>query len=82
MGKKLNLSQLRSSSTNSSKKKIQMSLTSVTGETKVQEIESEKRDPRTVASIILGGGAGTRLFPLTKRRAKPAVSSFLCFQYC
>ncbi|KAF2570703.1 hypothetical protein F2Q70_00005832 [Brassica cretica] len=73
MGKKLNLSQLRSSSTNSSKKKIQMSLTSVTGETKVQEIESEKRDPRTVASIILGGGAGTRLFPLTKRRAKPAV---------
>ncbi|RIA04383.1 hypothetical protein BRARA_K01380, partial [Brassica rapa] len=24
-------------------------------------------------SIILGGGAGTRLFPLTKRRAKPAV---------
>ncbi|KAF2535444.1 hypothetical protein F2Q68_00022366 [Brassica cretica] len=67
MGKKLNLSQLRSSSTNSSKKKIQMSLTSVTGETKVQEIESEKRDPRTVASIILGGGAGTRLFPLTKR---------------
>ncbi|XP_009120906.2 glucose-1-phosphate adenylyltransferase large subunit 1, chloroplastic [Brassica rapa] len=73
MGKKLNLSQLRSSSTNLSKKKIQMSLTSVAGETKVQETESEKRDPRTVASIILGGGAGTRLFPLTKRRAKPAV---------
>lgn len=24
-------------------------------------------------SIILGGGAGTRLFPLTQRRAKPAV---------
>lgn len=34
----------------------------------------EKRDPRTVVAIILGGGAGTRLFPLTKRRAKPAVS--------
>ncbi len=25
------------------------------------------------AAIILGGGAGTRLFPLTKQRAKPAV---------
>lgn len=34
----------------------------------------ENRDPRTVAAVILGGGAGTRLFPLTKRRAKPAVS--------
>nr|WKL05550.1 ADP-glucose pyrophosphorylase large subunit 2 [Colocasia esculenta] len=30
-------------------------------------------DPQTVASIILGGGAGTRLFPLTGMRAKPAV---------
>jgi hypothetical protein len=30
-------------------------------------------NPDTVASIILGGGAGTRLFPLTKTRAKPAV---------
>ncbi|KAG2279904.1 hypothetical protein Bca52824_051124 [Brassica carinata] len=67
MGKKLNLAQLRSSSPNSSQKRIQMSLNSV------QELESEKRDPKTVASIILGGGAGTRLFPLTKRRAKPAV---------
>lgn len=33
----------------------------------------ERRDPRTVVAVILGGGAGTRLFPLTKQRAKPAV---------
>src|SRR6185369_10263957 len=26
-----------------------------------------------VLAVILGGGAGTRLFPLTKERAKPAV---------
>src|SRR5215472_16771845 len=26
-----------------------------------------------VLAVILGGGAGTRLFPLTKDRAKPAV---------
>ncbi len=30
-------------------------------------------DPRSVYALILGGGAGTRLFPLTKDRAKPAV---------
>uniref|UniRef100_A0A0D9ZCS1 Glucose-1-phosphate adenylyltransferase n=1 Tax=Oryza glumipatula TaxID=40148 RepID=A0A0D9ZCS1_9ORYZ len=33
----------------------------------------EARDSKTVVAVILGGGAGTRLFPLTKRRAKPAV---------
>jgi len=29
--------------------------------------------PMDVITVILGGGAGTRLFPLTKERAKPAV---------
>jgi len=28
---------------------------------------------RTVLGVILGGGAGSRLYPLTKKRAKPAV---------
>ncbi|CAI0559865.1 unnamed protein product [Linum tenue] len=40
---------------------------------KLRDVEMERRDPRTVVAVILGGGAGTRLFPLTKRRAKPAV---------
>lgn len=30
-------------------------------------------DPRAVLALILGGGRGTRLFPLTKFRSKPAV---------
>lgn len=39
----------------------------------MEEEDVETRNPRTVVAVILGGGAGTRLFPLTKRRAKPAV---------
>ncbi|XP_024536250.1 glucose-1-phosphate adenylyltransferase large subunit 1 [Selaginella moellendorffii] len=35
--------------------------------------ETPRVDPKSVVSIILGGGVGTRLFPLTKQRAKPAV---------
>ncbi|OAY55815.1 glucose-1-phosphate adenylyltransferase large subunit 3, chloroplastic/amyloplastic [Manihot esculenta] len=56
------------------KQHVSMSFTtSLAGENKLRDLEMEKRDPRTVVAIILGGGAGTRLFPLTKRRAKPAV---------
>lgn len=47
----------------------------------LRDLEMEKRDPRTVVAIILGGGAGTRLFPLTKRRAKPAVSQHSYFPH-
>ncbi|KAH9329524.1 hypothetical protein KI387_001632 [Taxus chinensis] len=43
----------------------------VSNEAQMQE--KPNADPKTVLSIILGGGAGTRLFPLTGRRAKPAV---------
>src|SRR6266850_8505080 len=37
--------------------------------------QGARMSPNTssVLSIIMGGGAGTRLFPLTKERAKPAV---------
>ncbi|KQK13346.1 glucose-1-phosphate adenylyltransferase large subunit [Brachypodium distachyon] len=38
-----------------------------------EDADTETRNARTVVAVILGGGAGTRLFPLTKRRAKPAV---------
>ncbi|KAJ4779904.1 Glucose-1-phosphate adenylyltransferase [Rhynchospora pubera] len=45
----------------------------VAGEVKFEDVDLDRRNPRTVVAVILGGGAGTRLFPLTKRRAKPAV---------
>ena len=32
-----------------------------------------KPDPGRVLTVIMGGGQGTRLFPLTRERAKPAV---------
>ncbi|KAA8537592.1 hypothetical protein F0562_027200 [Nyssa sinensis] len=50
----------------------------VTFETPVSEHPNV--DPKNVASIILGGGAGTRLFPLTSQRAKPAVPIGGCYR--
>lgn len=35
--------------------------------------ETEWANPKNVAAIILGGGSGARLFPLTSRRSEPAV---------
>ncbi len=34
---------------------------------------SQEVDMTRVASIILGGGQGTRLYPLTENRCKPAI---------
>ncbi|BBG93311.1 ADP glucose pyrophosphorylase large subunit 1, partial [Prunus dulcis] len=78
MGKKLTQLQLGAANVKKNGgvgKHVCMSLTTdvPVGEAKLRDIDIEKRDPRTVVAIILGGGAGTRLFPLTKRRAKPAV---------
>ncbi|KAE9616506.1 putative glucose-1-phosphate adenylyltransferase [Lupinus albus] len=39
-----------------------------------------KADPKNVVSIILGGGPGTQLFPLTKRAATPAVPLGGCYR--
>src|SRR5262245_28730069 len=36
-------------------------------------VRKHRQDPAHVLSIILAGGAGKRLFPLTKDRSKPAV---------
>ncbi|CAM8991738.1 unnamed protein product [Rhodiola kirilowii] len=73
MGTKLNFKNV-----NSKRKiaKTQICMTQTTNiglESKLRDLEMERRDPKTVVAVILGGGAGTRLFPLTKRRAKPAV---------
>ncbi|XP_030536113.1 glucose-1-phosphate adenylyltransferase large subunit 3, chloroplastic/amyloplastic [Rhodamnia argentea] len=77
MGKKLKMSHPGHGRVNGKsdvRSRVSMSLTAdIAGEAKLRDLEMEKRDARTVVAIILGGGAGTRLFPLTKRRAKPAV---------
>ncbi len=42
-------------------------------ETRAGETSMANLDMKSVTSLILGGGRGTRLYPLTKIRAKPAV---------
>ncbi|XP_071930719.1 glucose-1-phosphate adenylyltransferase large subunit 1-like isoform X2 [Coffea arabica] len=42
--------------------------------------ERRRADPKNVAAIILGGGAGTQLFPLTSRTATPAVPVGGCYR--
>ena len=37
------------------------------------QIEADTLLRRNTLAIVMGGGAGTRLFPLTENRAKPAV---------
>lgn len=39
-----------------------------------------RADPKKVAAIILGGGAGIQLFPLTRRAATPAVPVGGCYR--
>jgi len=41
--------------------------------TAMSDTTVERLSSKNVAAVILGGGAGTRLYPLTKQRAKPAV---------
>ncbi|KAL7002691.1 Glucose-1-phosphate adenylyltransferase large subunit 1 [Sarracenia purpurea var. burkii] len=42
--------------------------------------ERLRADPKNVVSIILGGGAGTQLFPLTSKTATPAVPVGGCYR--
>nr|ACW82825.1 ADP-glucose pyrophosphorylase large subunit L1 isoform [Lens culinaris] len=39
-----------------------------------------RADPKNVISIVLGGGPGTHLYPLTKRAATPAVPVGGCYR--
>ncbi|KAH7517796.1 glucose-1-phosphate adenylyltransferase large subunit 1 [Ziziphus jujuba] len=46
----------------------------------VPQFHRRRMDPKNVASIILGGGAGPQLFPLTRRAATPAVPVGGCYR--
>lgn len=43
--------------------------------------ERQRANPKNVAAIILGGGAGAQLFPLTSRAATPAVRKMAHFHF-
>ncbi|KAG8368219.1 hypothetical protein BUALT_Bualt15G0022400 [Buddleja alternifolia] len=43
-------------------------------------VERRRATPKNVAAIILGGGAGKQLFPLTSRAATPAVPVGGCYR--
>jgi len=43
-------------------------------------LERRIADPKNVAAVILGGGAGTQLFPLTCKTATPAVPVGGCYR--
>ncbi|XP_051147411.1 glucose-1-phosphate adenylyltransferase large subunit 1-like [Andrographis paniculata] len=43
-------------------------------------VERQRADPKNVAAIILGGGAGAQLFPLTSKTATPAVPIGGCYK--
>ncbi|XP_073014479.1 glucose-1-phosphate adenylyltransferase large subunit 3, chloroplastic/amyloplastic-like [Typha latifolia] len=78
MGQRLNLSRHRREQRMANvngRGGVRMSVvtTDVGTDVKFQNLDMDKRNPGSVVAVILGGGAGTRLFPLTKRRAKPAV---------
>ncbi|KAI5425425.1 hypothetical protein KIW84_031284 [Lathyrus oleraceus] len=46
----------------------------------LQYVIERKANPKNVVSIILGGGSGVQLFPLTKRAATPAVPVGGCYR--
>ncbi|KAK4283685.1 hypothetical protein QN277_000610 [Acacia crassicarpa] len=75
MGLKLKPSQfLQKGDKGSNRTHICSSLTAdVATESKLRDLDAEIKDSRTVVAVILRVGAGARLFPLTKHRAKPAV---------
>ncbi|KAF6252581.1 nucleotide-diphospho-sugar transferase [Scenedesmus sp. NREL 46B-D3] len=50
-----------------------MTIMNVLEKPTIQYTETSRAKSSSVLAIILGGGAGTRLYPLTKQRAKPAV---------
>ncbi|KAK7409827.1 hypothetical protein VNO78_00166 [Psophocarpus tetragonolobus] len=53
---------------------------SLTQTLQVPSFLRRRADPKNVVSIILGGGPGTQLFPLTKRAATPAVPVGGCYR--